>query len=87
MDERVGTENQTSKTVLNKDWIQPTDLNFQYVIGCDPYKVEEPLNFWHEIKAKMGLQYRTKDAGRSYTVCKLSKIEGKLVAEFKGREL
>lgn len=75
------------KIVLNKDWVHPQDIPLeQYVIGCDPYEVEEPLNFWHRILAKMKITHKTKCVGWEHTVYKLSRIEGKLIVEFKGRE-
>lgn len=58
----------------------------QWIVGCDPYKVEEPLNFWHKIKYKLGLKYKTKDVGWEYTVFKQQVIDGKITVEYKGRE-
>jgi len=80
-----GTGDGIFKITLNEEWI-PNMPTSQYVIGCDPYKETEPLNFWHKIKSKIGLKYKTKDVGWSYTITKLENIDGKLVAVYKGRE-
>ena len=80
----AGVNATSFKIVLNENWNQPKD---QYIIGCDPYQVEEPLNFWHKILSKMKMKHKTKYVGWEYTVLKLSEIEGKLVAEYKGRDL
>lgn len=88
MENELTTVNNTSfKIILNKDFYKPEDLlSDKYVIGCDPYKEEEPLNFWHKILAKLNMKHKTKYIGWSYTVFKLSQIEGKEIYEHINRK-
>jgi len=80
-----GAGGEVFKITLNEEWIPNTQTS-QYVIGCDPCKETEPLNFWHKIKSKIGLKYKTKDVGWSYIVTKLENIDGKLDSTYEGRE-
>jgi len=80
----AGIDGTSFKIVLNKSFA-PSEQT-QYIIGCDSYKVEEPLNFWHKILAKMSMSHKTKNVGWEYTVFKLSEIEGKLVGEHINRK-
>lgn len=82
-----GEDRKTFEITLNRDFKSPLDSSeFQWVVSCDPYKVEEPLNLWHKIKCKLGLKYKTKDIGWEYALLKSRKVEGKIVVEYKGRE-
>lgn len=82
------TDGQVFQILLNEKYSEGTLLPplYQYVIASDPYQEEEPLNFWHKIKSKIGLKYKTKIIGYSYTVLRQEVIEGKIVVEYKGRE-
>lgn len=77
-DYKPGINEQKFEIILSKNQEEVLP-SFKYIAACDPYKVEEPLNFWHKIKMKLGFKYKTKELGWSYTLHKIETVNGKKV--------
>lgn len=67
-----GKDNKIFKIILEKDIQESSTLEeFKYVVGCDPYKVQEPKNCFEKIKKRLGLNYKVQDVRWEYVVSKI----------------
>lgn len=64
--ESVGINPETFNLVLHENFEK-----YKYIVGCDPYEEEKPINIYNKIKKFLGLSYKVKESNSYVAIYKV----------------